>query len=212
MRSHLFYNCAFGKVRNMPKLDKYGNLMNRSERLFQWQELEIRRHLHGLDGTYRHLVDAERLVVTPLLFLFQINYLPIRITLCASRFPHKIPSLYISPFASKSIRDQSKVFSRNTEIEAYETKSGPVFRPSLFRHSVSLFILPVFNRTRDAGAPESTVALGDLFQVLLVTVLSIVEVLPLQDLRGNAAVAFFIQLLVTEEQKMCFCQRHRRQL
>lgn len=33
-------------------------------------------------------------------------------------------------------------------------------------------------------------------------VLSIVEVLPLQDLRGNAAVACFIQLLAKEEQIM----------
>lgn len=74
-----------------------------------------------------------------------------------------------------------------------------------------MFILPVFNRTRDAGAPESTVALGNLFQVLLMMVLSIVEVLPLQDLRGNAAVAFFIQLLAKKEQNMRLCQRSRKQ-
>lgn len=80
-----------------------------------------------------------------------------------------------------------------------------------FHDSVSMFILPVLNRTRDAGAPESTVALGNLFQVLLVMVLSIVEVLPLQDLCGNAAVAFFIQLLAKEEQNMCLCQRNGKQ-
>lgn len=86
-----------------------------------------------------------------------------------------------------------------------------LFHRLYFHHSVSIFILPVFNRTRDSGAPESTGALGNLFQVLLVMVLSIVEVLPLQDLRGNAAVAFFIQLLVKEEQNMCLCQRNRKQ-
>lgn len=103
------------------------------------------------------------------------------------------------------------MFSVETELEVYETKPEPVVPPSLSHHSVSLFILPVFNMTRDAGAPESTVALGNLFQVLLVMVLSIVEVLPLQDLRGNAAVAFFIQLLVKEEQNMHSCQRNRKQ-
>lgn len=111
----------------------------------------------------------------------------------------------------KSISDQSKVFSVETELEVYETKPEPVVPPSLFHRSVSLFILPVCNRARDAGAPESTVALGNLFQVLLVMVLSVVEVLPPQDLRGNAAVAFFIQLLVKEEQNMRLCQRNRNQ-
>lgn len=63
----------------------------------------------------------------------------------------------------------------------------------------SLLILPVFNGTGHTSPLKLTVAFGDLFQVLLVMVLGIVEVLPLQDLCGNATVAFFIQLLATKE-------------
>lgn len=69
----------------------------------------------------------------------------------------------------------------------------------------SLLILPVFNGTRHTSTPELTVAFGDLFQVLLVMVLGIVEVLPLQDLCGNATVAFFIQLLATKEKQRVKC-------
>lgn len=85
------------------------------------------------------------------------------------------------------------------------------FRPSLFflpcplllslPPHPSLVILPVFNGTRDASAPEMSVAFGDLFQVLLVMILSIVEALPLQDLCGNAAMAVFSLLLATKKKK-----------
>lgn len=61
--------------------------------------------------------------------------------------------------------------------------------------SCSQLVLPSCDRTGDSGALEAAVAAGDLLQVLLVVVFSIVELLPLQDLRGNGAVAFFIQLL-----------------
>lgn len=59
----------------------------------------------------------------------------------------------------------------------------------------SQLVLPGADRTGHSGALEAAVAARDLLQVLLVLVLSIVELLPLQDLRGNGAEAFFIQLL-----------------
>lgn len=71
--------------------------------------------------------------------------------------------------------------------------------------SPSITVHPVFHGTRDASAPEMRVAFGDLFQVLLVMVLSIVEALPLQDLCGNATVALFIQLLATKEKYRVNC-------
>lgn len=60
----------------------------------------------------------------------------------------------------------------------------------------SQFVLPGSDGTSDAGAFEATVALRHLLQVLLVIVLSVEELLPLQDLRSDGTVVFFIQLLL----------------
>lgn len=71
----------------------------------------------------------------------------------------------------------------------------------------SPFVLLFSDGTRDPSAPESTVASGNLFQVLLVMVLSVVEALALQDLCGNATVAFLIQLLATKDEQKVKCFR-----
>lgn len=73
--------------------------------------------------------------------------------------------------------------------------------PLLCLTSCSQLVLPGSDRTGDSGALEAAVAAGDLLQVLLVVVFSVVELLPLQDLRGNGAVAFFIQLLGEKKRK-----------
>lgn len=73
--------------------------------------------------------------------------------------------------------------------------------PLLCLTSCSQLVLPGSDRTGDSGALEAAVAAGDLLQVLLVVVFSVVELLPLQDLRGNGAVAFFIQLLGKRKKK-----------
>lgn len=65
----------------------------------------------------------------------------------------------------------------------------------------SQLVLPASDWTGDPGALEAAVAARDLLQVLLVLVLGIVELLPLQDLRGNGAVAFFTQLLGKRKKK-----------
>lgn len=59
----------------------------------------------------------------------------------------------------------------------------------------SQLVLAGSDWTGDPGALEAAVTARDLLQVLLVLVLSVVEVLPLQDLGGDGTVAFFIQLL-----------------
>lgn len=68
--------------------------------------------------------------------------------------------------------------------------------PCLSHCRSSQFVLVGSKGTGDASAFETTVAFGYLLQVLLVVVLSVVKLLPLQDLSCDSTIAFFIQLLV----------------
>lgn len=67
--------------------------------------------------------------------------------------------------------------------------------------NVSQLVSPASDGTGDAGALEATIAFRNLLQVLLVVVLSVVKLLPLQDLCSNWTEAFFIQLLAAKHIK-----------
>lgn len=75
-----------------------------------------------------------------------------------------------------------------------------IHHPILPFKFLSHFIVSGSDGTRDAGAFDHTDALRNLLQVLLVIVLSVVELLPLQDLCCDGTVAFFIQLLGVKAQ------------
>lgn len=72
----------------------------------------------------------------------------------------------------------------------------------------SQLVLAGSDWTGDPGALEAAVTARDLLQVLLVLVLSVVEVLPLQDLGGDGTVAFFIQLLGKKTKKSTAIRVH----
>lgn len=97
----------------------------------------------------------------------------------------------------KDFNSKSHCFKNNKQITTLTpTKILICYLLSVFLTTqLSQYIFLSSNSTRDPGAFEATIAFRFLLQVLLVIVLSIVKMLPLQDLCGDGAVPFFIQLL-----------------